>query len=260
MPKLTLYSFWIPGQNPPTILIAGDREIHSLFIEAFPEYNVQDYTWIPRSPAQKMYDYGFFVHNATENDKIRFEIWLESYRTIELVALENNLLDNGYALSYHNGRVSQLVRKAKPYGDEIVTTETEKSAVELVEIMLEHIDCLERTDYFVAVPCLGKDFDLPKFITGELCRRGKFRDGSSYLEQVRTKQYSQKNLNDIEDKRNNVKDLFNVKEGHPFSGKVVTIIDDIYRSGATIDEVAKVIRVSGVRIVQAFVLTKTFRD
>lgn len=257
MAKLTLYNFWIPDKHPPCILIAGDHEIHSLFIEEFSDYDIQQMTW---KPHQRQYDYGFYVHNATERDKQKFNSWLESYKVIEVVPLENNFLDKGYALSYHTGRVAQLVRKAKPYGIEVATSGTKAAAAELVEILVEHLYHLQETDYFVAVPYLNKSFDLPEFMTNEISKKTGCANGSVYLEQVREKKHSQKDLESIVDKQNNVKDLFRVKHNHPFSGKIITIIDDIYRSGTTIDELAKMLKQAGAKAVQALVLTKTFRD
>lgn len=262
MPKLTLYSFWIPDLLPPMILIAGDTELHSLFIKAFPDLQVDEsYTSPPKSPSHKMYDYTFHVHNAKQTDRRRIETWLKKYKTntIELVSLKSNSLDRGYALSYHDGPIWQLVSRAKPY-DKTATSQTTAAALTLVEIMIQHLSYLEETNYFVAIPYLNKPFDLPEFITNEICKKTSSLNGSHFVEQTREKQYSQKDLHSPEEKRDNVKGLFKITKDHPFSGKVITIIDDIYRSGTTIDELVKVLREAGAKSVQAFVLTKTFRD
>jgi len=188
MPKLTLYSFWIPSQNkPPTILIAGDREIHALFLSQFSDRTVQNRTW---TASQRMYDYGFYVHDATEADRERFEMWLNSFQVIEPLQLGNDSLDDGYALSYHDVKtrqVAQLVRKAKPYGNESVTPQTRNAVSALVEIMAAHLDCLPKADYFVSVPYLSKSFDLPEFMNKELCRQTRVANGSSFVFQIREK-------------------------------------------------------------------------
>jgi len=188
MPKLTLYSFWIPSQNkPPTILIAGDREIHALFLSQFSDRTVQNRTW---TASQHMYDYGFYVHDATEADRERFEMWLNSFQVIEPLQLGNDSLDDGYALSYHDVKtrqVAQLVRKAKPYGNESVTPQTHEGALALVAMVKNHLDCLPKADYFVSVPYLSKSFDLPEFMNKELCRQTPVANGSSFVFQIREK-------------------------------------------------------------------------
>jgi predicted amidophosphoribosyltransferase len=262
MPKLTLYSFWIPSNKSPTILIAGDKVIHDLFIKAFPDCEVS-HKWSPRGKNQHMFDYGYYVNGASEADRSRFDKWLQKFWVIEPFSLENELLDNGFALSYHGEPISIVVRKAKPYGNEVATSLTRKAAVMLVELMVQHIQhnpSLKATEYFVSVPSRNKPFDLPQFMTNEICTRLGTQNGNSYVQQIREKLHSQKDLDSIEAKRINVRGLFGVTNNHPFSGKIITIIDDIYRSGVTLEELTSVLRKAGARRVQALVLTKTFRD
>lgn len=262
MPELTLYNFWMPDSNPPTLLIKGDIEILTLFRENFSDLNVSA-AWTPKGKNQHMYDYGFYVRGATEADRDRFGHWLKQFVVLRPFSLENKALDSGHALSYHGEPISSLVRKAKPYGDEKATTQTKEVASGLARLMavcLKKYSFLGKIDYFVAIPSRNKPFDLPRHLTQHLCQEMDILDGSIYVNQIRDKEHSQKDLESIEEKRRNVKDIFNTEANHPFTGKMVAIVDDIYRSGVTIEELVKVLRKANAKQVHAIVLTKTIRD
>jgi predicted amidophosphoribosyltransferase len=52
----------------------------------------------------------------------------------------------------------------------------------------------------------------------------------------------------------NVADAFAVREGHPFAGRTVCLIDDIKTSGATLNECARTVKEAGATRAYALVL------
>ncbi len=55
-------------------------------------------------------------------------------------------------------------------------------------------------------------------------------------------------------RRKNVKDAFAVRDGHPFQGKTVCLVDDITTSGATLKECAATLHQAGAKAVYAAVV------
>jgi ComF family protein len=55
-------------------------------------------------------------------------------------------------------------------------------------------------------------------------------------------------------KRRNVRGAFTVRQGHPFAGKAVCLVDDITTSGATLAECARVLKEAGAQTVYTAVV------
>lgn len=60
-------------------------------------------------------------------------------------------------------------------------------------------------------------------------------------------------------RRKNVKDAFAVRQGHPFNGKSVCLVDDISTSGATLKECAITLRQAGAKAVYTAVVAMAER-
>jgi predicted amidophosphoribosyltransferase len=68
--------------------------------------------------------------------------------------------------------------------------------------------------------------------------------------------HPQKDMTTLEQKRRNVAGAFAV-DAPSVSGRRILLVDDIYDSGATINEGARVLKNAGARKVYALTLTKT---
>ena len=73
------------------------------------------------------------------------------------------------------------------------------------------------------------------------------------------KNYPQKVMIGRDQKDANVKGAFAIKDAGKVKGKQVLFVDDIYDSGATANECAKVLKMAGASGVNALCLTETIR-
>jgi ComF family protein len=63
---------------------------------------------------------------------------------------------------------------------------------------------------------------------------------------------------DFKERRKNVKGAFSVKHEAKVNGKSILLIDDVYTSGATVNECAKVLRKAGAERVDVLTLARAF--
>lgn len=259
------YDVWKLPNDEQKYMISfrGSRDIYEKFQEAFPGLEIDPIRTSPQIP----FDYRFFVHNATNADRSNFKKWLDKQQEESDYEYDPIMIDNpGYpvqAIDWHgDSKFSRIARKSKPYNQSPNKSHIAHANV-LADIFAQCIqidDLYRESNFIIAVPCKGKDWDLPQFITEIVCEKLNISNGSQFVEQVKHKQYSQKDLqDDLQKKRDNVKGIFEVKANHPFSGKIVTIIDDIYMSGITLDEVATILKAVNADV-RGLVATKTFRD
>jgi ComF family protein len=60
----------------------------------------------------------------------------------------------------------------------------------------------------------------------------------------------------LKERKSNLKDVFKVKYGLDIKGKAALLIDDVYTSGATINEVSKALRQAGINEIMALTVTR----
>jgi ComF family protein len=85
------------------------------------------------------------------------------------------------------------------------------------------------------------------------CLKNKSMRISEDLVRIRYTPHQWQMENDSQ-KRHNVKNAFTVREGHPFAGRAVCLVDDITTSGATLAECAKTLKQAGAVAVYAAVV------
>ena len=73
---------------------------------------------------------------------------------------------------------------------------------------------------------------------------------------IRTKKTQSQGHKTKKDRMENVKDAFCVRYSEKIKGKNVVLIDDVYTTGATLNECAKVLRQAGAKRVEALVLAR----
>jgi predicted amidophosphoribosyltransferase len=175
-------------------------------------------------------------------------------------------LEQAFALDYHmqsggGGRtaVGDLVYRAKPYKKPAKDTH-KQAAAELAEIFVDFITChpsYARSDFVIPVPFFGqKSYDLPAFLARQICNRLQIPSGSHLVKKVQLT----KSVKDLpfEEKFNAIRDAFQVVSDTSVQGKLITLIDDIYQSGATLHELARTLQQAGARV-QGLAATKTAR-
>lgn len=68
---------------------------------------------------------------------------------------------------------------------------------------------------------------------------------------------SQKEMATKEQKRRNVRNAFAANHPQAVAGRTILLVDDLYDSGATVDECARILKQAGARAVYVLTLTKT---
>ncbi len=62
------------------------------------------------------------------------------------------------------------------------------------------------------------------------------KNGQNFIRKVKQTR-PMKNMTD-EERFDNIRGVFQLTENHPFTGRLVTIVDDVYHSGTTMHELA----------------------
>lgn len=152
-------------------------------------------------------------------------------------------------------KLGNLVHKAKSYSP---TTGNKPAALELAGWL--HRWLTKHPRYFRAnaiVPAPpgnpDKSFDLPLFLADELSSR--LHMPRYVCEKAKDMQQQKEVEQDLAILRDNVNQKFRINTD--LSGLTVVIIDDLYRSGATVAELVRACRVAGAQRVLSLVATKT---
>lgn len=75
---------------------------------------------------------------------------------------------------------------------------------------------------------------------------------------IRTKKTSaQAELKDYEKRKDNLAGAFRIEHPEQIAGKNLILVDDVFTSGATMNEAVRVLRLAGARKIIAFVIAKT---
>lgn len=240
------------------ILISGTRRYYDILRLTFPDYSFQ--TLFPARYGHR-YDWGTYVKGIGGREQENICALLELLT--ETIYIED-ALEQSFALSLHfkpfyegKGRseIGELVYQAKYNHDK-------SKAAELVialENFIQAHPAYLNSDLLMAVPASNpnKPFDLPDFLADQLSRKLQIPTGKHLVQKTR-QTLPMKDLT-LEEKQNNIYRAFEVISPEALNGRLVTIIDDLYQSGTTINEFATALNQAGARV-QSLTATKTSRD
>lgn len=258
---ITRYEVRDAGQGNVLVLVSGHSDYYGILSTAFNQYKFsKDF-----SDRNGRYDWGTYIYKIDDNNLKKLHILLDLLsRSIYL----KDRLSQSFALDHQmrpyyesGGRtdIGELVHLSKPY-KKSVTEAHVKSAHELAQKYIEFIvshPCYVRSDYVVAVPFNGKkDFDLPNFIVEHISGKLDIPNATHYICKHPTNK-SMKDIETIDEKRENIRDAFEVTNPEVFKNKEVLLVDDIYDSGETLHGIGTELQRSGA-IVRALVATKTY--
>jgi ATP-dependent DNA helicase RecQ len=208
------------------------------------------------------------VHfSASETGRERFKVQdIQTVKKFIRGKLSHALVgefDIGYALSNHTV-IQEGVRQYTPLGQMVYEfkyqqrkSHVDALVAEMVKF-LEEADDYQRIDLVVAVPCtLGdREFDPVGYLVTELNKRTGLSLGKEVLIKTRPTR-PQKELVNITQKTVNVKGAFKVENHEKIRDKNILLIDDLYDSGATLNECTQVLKSAGARKVLVLTLTRT---
>jgi competence protein ComFC len=118
---------------------------------------------------------------------------------------------------------------------------------------------IPKCDLLIPIPIHKKKLDKRGFnqsekIVRELSILTKIPIRNLLLKATNTK--SQMSIRDIKERKNNLKNSFEIKKNIPSLPQKVILIDDIVTTGSTLDECAKILKKAGVKKVVGLVLAK----
>ena len=134
--------------------------------------------------------------------------------------------------------------------------------VDFLEAAAEARVALDKVDLVVPVPLalprrLNRGYNQSAVLAKEFARRRKLK----YAEVLSRRWLSPKQSSlDEAARRENVRNLFRVRRPAAVAARSVLVIDDVMTTGATLDEIARLLKGAGARHVLAVTLCRTLRD
>jgi translation initiation factor 1 (eIF-1/SUI1) len=250
-----------PDKKQLLVLIAGWKGYYDVLTQSFPTQCKKIFT------SKKIgYDWGVFI-DWKEDDNSRIVTFLDML--LNVICINNSSLRQLFALGHHfhrafegSGRtiIGEQIYQSKPYQTVLTPQHIDNArilGIWFTSFFRRH-PAYYQSDYIIAVPYSGKkSFDLPEFIVNQVCQELKINNGNGYVLKNPTAN-STKDLKSLEERQANIRDAFVIAETHPFTNKLITIVDDIYDTGSTVDELAKTLKMAGATV-QAVVGSKINR-
>ncbi len=156
---------------------------------------------------------------------------------------------------YENTRseMGELVYKLKYVGDE--------TTISKIVDLLDKIKGIESMDFIVPIPATKKRRPIQPVL--EIANKLGRRKGVTVLDKLLIKHTGEqelKNITDIEERQAILKKSLTLSKEHDISGINILLVDDLYRSGATLSAATDILyEVGKVKDVYVLTMTKTRR-
>ncbi len=255
------------GNNNAVVLITGALRYKAILQRAFNQF----YFSRTFQDLYGRFEWGTYIYNIGFPERAQVEAFLR--RLQDVVCIEDDLTES-FALGYHTqidpGKgyartlLGNLVYQSKPYRGKWTPNRTQAADM-LVTEMIEFIQIhptYERAAIVIATPPSKPGSpNLPVYLAKEVATRLSKVNGTSWIHKVRPNR-PMKDCQTIEEKINNVKGVFALLPDYRDSikGQSIILIDDIYQTGFTLNEVGRVVRDAEAQAVLGLVATKTAQD
>lgn len=254
-----------PNSDDLLLLVSGPTLYKTVLARAFPTASFSR-TFPDRFGR---FDWGTYIRGA---DVARENTLRQFCQILQRVILIDDDLDETYALAFHRQMstvgagertpIGQLVREAKPYdqagspGDRVKAVSL---AARMAELVREH-PTYRQAELLLAVPPSNpnKAFDLPTLLAEEIARLTGQGVATAGLKKVRDTR-PMKACRTIKEKIDNLTGAFGADPA-VFGGRSVIIVDDIYETGFSLNEVGRTVRQANATLVVGLAATKTVRD
>lgn len=263
--SLTNYRITDARNSQLLIMVTGNRMYKTILTRAFPN------CFMSRAfdDIYGNFEWGTYIHGVTA--EIRQQVVMLLNLCKQHVFIQDDLTET-FALGYHTEttpgggwrytQMRELVYGAKPYNRPVTAAHRDQAttlAQAYVAFIAQH-PSYNRSTVVVAVPGhTEKSFDLPAELAGQIATACAKLDGRQFVQKVRQTR-PVKDCKTEREKIDNVRNAFAMRSGADIAGQDVILIDDIYQSGFTLNEVGGVLFEAGARSVFGLVATKTGRD
>lgn len=265
--QLTRFELKDAGNNNAVVLVTGSLRYKAILQRAFNQY------YFSRTFEDRFgrYEWGTYIYNIDISERARVEALLRMLQ--EVVCIEDDLTET-FALGYHKQMnpiggyartdLGDLVYRSKPYRGNF-TPAKQRTADEIVEQMVQFVQVhptYVRAETIAAVPpsVPGRP-NLPVYLVEQLAARLVKVNGTGWISKVRPTR-PMKDCQTIQEKINNVMGAFtlNPQGSTQIQERSVIVLDDIYQTGFTLNEVGRTLIANGAREVLGLVATKTAQD
>lgn len=265
--QLTRFEIKDAGNNNAVILVTGSLRYKVVLERAFRKY------YFSRTFEDRFghYEWGTYIYGIDDEDRERVRTLLTNLQ--EVVFLEDDLSET-FALGYHTQMnpaggydrtdYGDLVYCAKPYRGDF-TASRRQAADEIVDRMAafvaSHPSYARAQVVSVVPPSSAKRPCLPVYLATQLADRLDKEDATGLISKTRTTR-PMKDCKTIQEKIDNVRGAFATSPelAARFQAQSVILVDDIYHTGFTLNEVARALLINGVPEVLGLVATKTAQD
>lgn len=253
-----------PHSGDLRLLVAGSTLYQGILKRAFPRVVVSH----AFESQDERFHWGCYLKGVSDQDEVGLRLFC---RLLQKAVFIHDDLDECFALGMHSERredgtvgkaeFGELVYRSKPYnrtthpGSKVAS----RSLAERLARFVKAHPTYGRADLLVPVPPSNadKDFDLPTLLVQDMssssgvpCRIGVVRKARQTA--------PMKSCVTEAEKIRNVQGAY-VVSSTPIRGRSVILVDDIYQSGATLNEVARSLRKAGAAEVLGLVATKTLK-
>ena len=265
--QLTRFEMKDAGNNNAVVLITGSLRYKAFLQRAFSQY----YSSRTFEDRFGRYEWGTYIYNIGSSARARIEMLLRVFQ--EVVCIEDDLTET-FALGYHTQMdptqgydrtvLGDLVYRSKPYQGDF-TSARRQVADEIVERMAQFIQShptYARAEIIAAVPpSIPGRPNLPAYLVEQPAACLGKVNGTAWITKVRPTR-PMKDCKTIQEKIDNVRGAFTLTSqgSAQIQGRSVIVLDDIYQTGFTLNEVGRVMIASGAREVLGLVATKTAQD
>ena len=265
MPQLERFEFLRnPQSGDLRLMVAGSTLYQGILKRAFPKIAISHAF---ESQGEK-FQWGCYLKRVGARDEERLRLFC---RLLQKAILIHDDLDECFALGMHSelriggppirAEFGELVYQAKSYNRDSHAGSREMSrrlAVRLARFVKAH-PTYGRADIVVPVPPSNpdKDFDLPTLLAQEVSSLSGVSFGIGVVRKTRLTSPMKSCLTEAE-KLKNVRGAYLASSSAIGRGSVI-LVDDIYQSGATLNEIARALRKAGAAEVLGLVATKTLK-
>ncbi|OGC78100.1 MAG: hypothetical protein A2145_02370 [candidate division Zixibacteria bacterium RBG_16_40_9] len=189
-------------------------------------------------------------------------ILADEIRPLSFSELEPIALPGNFKLGYSLGKYRENNRKRTKLGKLVYHFKYKKNK-KAGEILVDLSSQLLQQNYpdfdvIVSVPpaIASTHFFANRFFSESLSDRVQKPLENKLIQRIRFTT-EQKDFRNLTGKKGNVKDSFKISEPDKLKGKTVLLIDDIYDSGATVNEISGLLKSALARKVFVFTIAKT---
>jgi len=261
--QLSCFEIKDADNNNAVILVTGSLRYKTILERAFaPRYFSR--TFIDN---YGRFDWGTYIYNTTPEEIQKIQHLLTMFQ--DGVCIEDDLTEC-FALGYHSqisplgterSELGGLVYQAKPYRGDF--TQARKNAANIAverlkKFILTH-PTYEKAELIAAVPPSRPNLpNLPIYLVEQLAQQLNKQNGTQLIQKLRTT-LPMKDCKTIKEKIENLKGAFALYPQANVTQKRIILIDDIYQTGFTLNEVGRVFVENGAETL-GLVVTKTMQD